>query len=211
MEGVIHGRLQCSSIYIFSGTFLEGTNFCGDGLQEFPVYTSSFWSWKPFGPGQFCVRTVLHCLTKNENIQQKVCGISSVILPIKTYEQQHIHSPCSQPELPGVIKFRTLEFTGFIFLFILPKVQVGLSGIYLDLSSHSICALCSFSRDLSCCSTTHSNLSLFYKAQRWQPGVSQVVFMGSPEFKITHVLRWALLKLLIPISNSSYFSYPLNS
>lgn len=85
IEGVVHGRLHCSSIYIFFGTFPEGTNLCGDGLTTFLCIPFLF-HHRAIWTCHFCVRTALHCLTKNENIQLKVCGVTSVYLAIKTHE-----------------------------------------------------------------------------------------------------------------------------
>ena len=42
---IIHGRLQRSFNDVFSGTFLEGTNLCGDGLRHFLCMPFLFWNW----------------------------------------------------------------------------------------------------------------------------------------------------------------------
>lgn len=52
--------LQCSPIYVFSGTFLEGTNLCGDGLRNslcIPLLfgPGSHLDLVNFVWGQFCI------------------------------------------------------------------------------------------------------------------------------------------------------------
>lgn len=152
-----HGGTQCSDIYMLSGTFLEGTNLCGDILSQFLCILSLL------GHGSHLGLSTLG--EDNPALPNPEWKYPPLFLPRETHEQQHTNSSFSKSEFLGNIRFRILG--GHRFRFPTGFARSSSRPDQYPLKSwgtYNVQSVLLFSR-----AVTYSNLCLFSIDHCWQP------------------------------------------